>query len=74
MKNVAVFASGSGTNAENIARYFSKSETIKVALVLSNNRNVGVHARVNKLGGSFFCLFEGGICRWGTCPGKTCGI
>ena len=50
MKNVAVFASGSGTNAENIARYFSKSETIKVALVLSNNRNVGVHARVNKLG------------------------
>lgn len=50
MKNVAVFASGSGTNAENIVRYFSKSETIKVALVLSNNRNVGVHARVNKLG------------------------
>lgn len=44
MKNVTVFASGSGTNAENIARYFSKSETIKVALVLSNNRNVGVHA------------------------------
>ena len=50
MKNVAVFASGSGTNAENIARYFSKSETIKVAVVLSNNRNVGVPARVNKLG------------------------
>ncbi|MFG6400070.1 MAG: phosphoribosylglycinamide formyltransferase, partial [Parabacteroides distasonis] len=23
MKNVAIFASGSGTNAENIARYFS---------------------------------------------------
>lgn len=44
MKNVAIFASGSGTNAENIARYFSKSETIKVAVVLSNNRNVGVHA------------------------------
>ena len=48
MKNVAIFASGSGTNAENIVRYFSKSETIKVAVVLSNNRNVGVHARVNK--------------------------
>ena len=46
MKNVAIFASGSGTNAENIVRYFSKSETIKVAVVLSNNRNVGVHARV----------------------------
>ena len=50
MKNIAIFASGSGTNAENIARYFSKSETIKVAVVLSNNRNVGVHGRVNKLG------------------------
>jgi len=66
MKNVAIFASGSGTNAENIVRYFSKSETIKVAVVLSNNRNVGVHARVNK--------FEGGICRWGACLGKACGI
>lgn len=40
----------SGTNAENIARYFSKSETVKVAVVLSNNKNVGVHDRVNKLG------------------------
>lgn len=50
MKNVAIFASGSGTNAENIARYFSKSETVKVAVVLSNNENVGVHARVNNLG------------------------
>ncbi len=50
MRNIAIFASGSGTNAENIARYFSKSETIKVAVVLSNNRWVGVHARVNALG------------------------
>lgn len=50
MKNVAIFASGSGTNAENIARYFSKSEIVKVVVVLSNNKNVGVHARVNKLG------------------------
>lgn len=50
MKNVAIFASGSGTNAENIARYFSKSETVNVAVVLSNNKHVGVHARVNNLG------------------------
>ena len=54
MKNVAIFASGSGTNAENIARYFSKSETVKVAVVLSNNKNVGVHARVNNLGIPYF--------------------
>lgn len=50
MKNIAIFASGSGTNAENITRYFSNSETVKVAVVLSNNRQVGVHARVNALG------------------------
>lgn len=50
MKNIAIFASGSGTNAENITRYFAKSDTVKVAVVLSNNRNVGVHARVNRLG------------------------
>lgn len=50
MKNIAIFASGSGTNAENIARYFSNSETVKVSVVLSNNRHVGVHARVNRLG------------------------
>lgn len=50
MKNIAIFASGSGTNAENIGRYFFNSETIKVAVVLSNNKNVGVHARVRELG------------------------
>lgn len=50
MKNIAIFASGSGTNAENIARYFAESKNIKIAVVLSNNHNVGVHTRVNKLG------------------------
>lgn len=56
MKNIAIFASGSGTNAENIARYFAKSENVKVAVVLSNNRNVEVHARVKKLGIPSFVL------------------
>lgn len=50
MKNIAIFASGSGTNAENIIRYFADSNTIKVVVVLSNNRKVGVHERVNKQG------------------------
>lgn len=50
MINIAIFASGSGTNAENITRYFANSKDIKVAVVLSNNRKVGVHDRVNKLG------------------------
>ena len=50
MKNIAIFASGSGTNAENMARYFANSESIKVAVVLSNHAHAGVHARVNALG------------------------
>ncbi|MCD8043521.1 MAG: phosphoribosylglycinamide formyltransferase [Tannerellaceae bacterium] len=50
MKNIAIFASGSGTNAENIIRYFAASETINIAVVLSNNRKVKVHERVNALG------------------------
>ncbi len=50
MRHIAIFASGSGTNAENIIRYFANSETIKVEVVLSNNRQVGVHERAKRLG------------------------
>lgn len=49
MTNIAIFASGSGTNAENITKYFRDSQD-HVAVVLSNNRRVKVHERVNKLG------------------------
>lgn len=50
MKKIAIFASGNGTNAENIIRYFSKSESFNVALVLSNNAKAGVHERARRLG------------------------
>lgn len=50
MENIAIFASGSGTNAENIIRYFAKNKTVNVSVVLSNNRKVKVHERVNILG------------------------
>jgi phosphoribosylglycinamide formyltransferase-1 len=49
MKKIAVFASGSGTNAENIAKYFSDNQNIMVSLVISNNPSAGVHARVGQL-------------------------
>lgn len=42
MKNIVIFASGSGSNAEKIISYFSQSKTVKVALVLTNNANAGV--------------------------------
>lgn len=50
MKKLAILASGSGTNAENITRYFSNNETIQVVVVLSNKKDAGVHERVKALG------------------------
>lgn len=46
MKQIAVFASGSGTNAENIARYFTSRPDVKVQLVLTNNSEAGVISRM----------------------------
>ena len=50
MKNLAIFASGSGTNAENIARLFHQGNKIRVAVVLCNRKNAGVFQRMEKLG------------------------
>ena len=41
---------GIGNKCRKYSPVLSKSETVKVAVVLSNNKNVGVHDRVNKLG------------------------
>ena len=45
MRNIAIFASGTGTNAENIITYFSNRNTAKVSLVLSNVRQAMVLKR-----------------------------
>lgn len=45
MRNIAIFASGSGTNAENIIQYFSNNNYAKVSLVLSNKRQALVLKR-----------------------------
>jgi phosphoribosylglycinamide formyltransferase 1 len=49
MKNIAIFASGSGSNAENIITYFSTKNSAKVGLVLSNRRDAFVLERAAKL-------------------------
>jgi phosphoribosylglycinamide formyltransferase-1 len=41
-KNIAIFASGNGTNAANIIKYFSKKQTAVVALIVCNNPVAGV--------------------------------
>ena len=49
MNNIAIFASGSGTNAENIIKYFQNHQNIRVSLVLSNKRDAYVLERAKKL-------------------------
>tara|TARA_B100001093_G_scaffold501533_1_gene553312 strand:+ start:124 stop:705 length:582 start_codon:yes stop_codon:yes gene_type:complete len=48
MKRIVVFASGSGTNAENIINYFKKTDFASVTLLLSNNKEAKVLERVKK--------------------------
>ncbi|MDR0658970.1 MAG: phosphoribosylglycinamide formyltransferase [Mediterranea sp.] len=48
-KNIAIFASGSGSNAGNIIRYFRDSETISVRLVVSNRSKAFVLERAGIL-------------------------
>ena len=50
MRYLAVFASGSGTNAENIARYFRDSKRISVSLFLTENPSAKVIERGKRLG------------------------
>ena len=50
MKKIVVFASGSGTNAENIIKYFAEKRTATVAMVLTNNPLAMVVDKAQKLG------------------------
>ena len=50
MRKIAIFGSGSGTNAENIMRYFAESDKIRVAIVLSNKQEAGIHERARNWG------------------------
>ncbi|MDP4184132.1 MAG: phosphoribosylglycinamide formyltransferase [Bacteroidota bacterium] len=49
MKNIAIFASGSGTNAQAIAEYFSSHSQVKVDCILSNNPKAYVLERARNL-------------------------
>lgn len=49
MIKIVVFASGSGSNAENIINYFSLTKTAIVTKVLCNNKNAKVFERCKRL-------------------------
>ncbi len=48
MKNVAIFASGEGTNAENLFNYFNNDKRVKFKLVVTNSDTAGIVARAEK--------------------------
>ena len=48
MINIALFASGEGTNAENLITYFSASKEVKIKIVVTNNPKAGVIKRAEK--------------------------
>lgn len=49
MKRIVIFASGSGSNAENIIKYFNSTKTAIVTHVLSNNQRAKVFDRCERL-------------------------
>jgi len=48
--NIAIFVSGSGTNCENLIKYFADSERVCCALVVSNKADAYALVRAERLG------------------------
>ena len=50
MINIAIFVSGSGTNCENLIKYFAGSDRVNCAIVISNKADAYALVRAEKLG------------------------
>lgn len=50
MKRLVIFASGAGSNAENIIRHFAENTSVEVAAVLSNKADAGVLEKAERYG------------------------
>lgn len=55
-KNIVFFASGSGSNVENIINYFFGRQDVHFKGVLCNNPKAGVIERCNRLGIPLYCF------------------
>lgn len=49
-RNIVIFASGSGSNAEQIVQYFQSNSSVEVSAFFTNNAKAGVIERGNRLG------------------------
>jgi phosphoribosylglycinamide formyltransferase 1 len=47
---IAILASGSGSNAENIHRYFQQRNGVDIALIVANKSEAYVHVRAKEMG------------------------
>ncbi len=61
MKNIAIFASGNGTNCEAIMKHFCNSSEICVALVITNNNKAKVIERAKNFNVPVRCLSKENI-------------
>ena len=48
--HIAIFASGNGSNAENLMKHFQHHQIIKIELVVCNNENAAVLQKAQQLG------------------------
>jgi len=48
-KNIAIFASGEGSNAFAISQYFAGRRDVTIKILLSNKSNVAVHAKMQSM-------------------------
>lgn len=62
--NIAIFASGTGSNAENIIKYHANSSKFNFSLIISNKSDAPIHERAKKLAIPSFTFtrddFQGG--------------
>ena len=56
MKRIVIFASGNGSNAENLIKFFHNSDNVSVIQVLTNNPHAKIIDRCNNLNVSCLCF------------------
>ena len=64
MKNIAIFASGEGTNAENLFNYFNNDKRVKIKLVVTNSDTAGVIARAEKYKKNVQIISKTALCEY----------
>ena len=59
MTKIAIFASGGGSNAQEIINHFQGNESVEIALIVSNDTNSGVIVRAETHEIPFYILQKG---------------